>query len=128
MTIYLILTSGILGVLLGRFLFGRWFNHVSLYSGIWGSSLVLFECRLIDYYPLEPETWLIIAAGWISFVCGSLVVVLARWACGRPTGSAKRVPIQRTSEQGNRELGFLKKILWVTVILTLSAALHAWYL
>jgi oligosaccharide repeat unit polymerase len=78
MTIALILLAGILTVLLGRWMFGKWFNHVGLYGISWSFSLALFHVGLIHYYPLETETWMIIASGWIAFVIGSAVVVCAK--------------------------------------------------
>lgn len=82
MTITLVLLSGTLTVLLGRWLFGKWFNHVGLYGSIWSCTLVLFEADLVHFYPLVLETWLFIIAGWIGFVLGSASVVCARFALG----------------------------------------------
>lgn len=74
----LIVCLGFTGVITGRLLFNRWFNHLSLYSLIWGTGLALFELRLIDYYPLSSEVWMVIGYAWIAFVVGSATLVLAR--------------------------------------------------
>ena len=80
MIIALIILAGISTVLLGRWMFGRWFNHVGLYGAMWSFSLALFQVGLIYYYPLEMETWFIIITGWLAFVMGSGTVVCARFA------------------------------------------------
>ena len=55
MLIFFILLMSVSVIFLGRLMFGKWFDHVSLYTGIWGGALILFELRLINYYPLETR-------------------------------------------------------------------------
>ncbi len=124
---FLILISGIIFILLGRWIFGKWFNHVSLYAGIWSGSLALFELRLINYYPLESETWIIILTGWLAFLLGSVTVVIAKLALGKSDiNSLSQLAV--TTNLIEREQHLLEKILWVLNIITLFAALHSWYL
>ncbi len=78
---FLGITATVLAIA-GRRIFGSWFNHLSMYSVIWGGSLILFELRFIDYYRLEPETWIYIGLGWVSFTAGSLLLPAAGYAPG----------------------------------------------
>jgi oligosaccharide repeat unit polymerase len=81
-----ILILGLVGAVLawvGRLLYGTWFNHATHYSVIWGISLILFELRLIDYYRLEPETWIMIGSAWLAFISGSILLPLSGYSPGR---------------------------------------------
>jgi oligosaccharide repeat unit polymerase len=91
----LLASMGLVGVIGGRLLFGRWFNHLSLYSLIWGTGLALFELRLIDYTPLEAEVWMLIGYSWIAFAAGAVTLILARVAVGASLGThATALPAQ----------------------------------
>lgn len=118
---------GIVGVLIGRLVFGKWFNHVSLYAGIWSGTLALFELRLINYYPLELETWIVIVTGSLAFVCGALTVALARWATHKSDVISRDAPTMQGRVPFKREQVLLERVLWVLIIVTLLAALHSWY-
>jgi len=122
---FLILAGGASTVVIGRWMFGKWFNHVSLYGGIWSASLALFELKLINYYPLEPETWIVIIGAWLAFVFGSLMVVLARFALGSPLAA----PLTGLSmETTGLEQRSMRTILWVLNVVSLFAALQHWYI
>ena len=122
--ILLIIIFGLLTILIGRWVFAQWFNHVSLYSGAWSLSLFLFELRLINYYPLEIETWFIIFGGWVSFIIGAITVVVARKdlltinQCQNP--EVFLVPVEE-------EIKILKKILIILNIISLLVVLQHWY-
>ncbi|MEI7907074.1 MAG: hypothetical protein WCI84_06910 [Bacteroidota bacterium] len=78
MSILIILSAAMIGIAIGRMTFGKWFNHVSVYSATWCVTLSLYEMRFIQYYPIEARTWMIIATGWLSFLFGSVTVAFAR--------------------------------------------------
>jgi oligosaccharide repeat unit polymerase len=124
-TIFILLILGTLGVLIGRFAFGRWFNHVSLYTAIWGSMLGLFEIRLINYYPLQIETWIIIAVGWFAFMAGSLTVTVARRALGSAHEREDRLTNPLLAETNLRRV---KTILLSLNIVSFLAAAHSLYI
>lgn len=120
MTILAILTVGVLVVLLGRLIFGRWFNHVSLYAAIWSGTLCMFEIRLIKYYPLEAETWLLILSGGIAFLLGALTISILR----------NRTMVNMNPPSGSRpyfstiELQRLKIMIWALSAISLPIALY----
>ncbi len=118
--ILVLVVIGFCTVLLGRLQFGIWFNPVSAYSAIWTISLSLFEMKLIYFYPLAPETWAVIFAGWTSFILGCLAVTAARFAT-RPAYS----PVPQaagTVEFSPEEIVLLRRVLWVlnTVALVIA--------
>jgi len=106
---------GLTGACAGRFFFGRWFNHLTLYSMIWGTGLALFELRLMDYFPLPGEVWLIIAYSWIAFVVGSITLVLAKAAAG----SAEPLQAANDANYVFQE----QKILLISILVLSSVAM-----
>jgi len=122
MIIGLIATAGLLTALLGRWMFGSWLNHVVLYGLSWGASLALFHAGLIRYYPLESETWLIIAAGWLSFLFGSATIVAARY--GRAGG--RQSDQQDLLQVPGIEPRVFRALLWIiNGVLVIEAVRHA---
>jgi len=67
-------------IILGRIILGAWFNHISMYSGIWGFSLFLFCLSFIPYYPLESITWTFIIAAWAAFILGSITIIASKYS------------------------------------------------
>jgi len=118
LTIALLVLGGIVGIGLGRYFFGGWFNHLSLYSAIWSGSLALFEVRFVRYYSLAPETWLIIIASWLSFVIGSATYMVVRGQ-GIPQSG------DRTGKIGPSERAVYVTI-WILVGIALAVALQHW--
>ncbi len=116
----------VLFALLGRFAFGRWYNHVTLYVVIWGTALTLFVLRLIAYYPLEEQTWLVIFAGSSAFLVGSLTVWAYRLATGRPVGFIyRREEIERYASPELQKA--LVRTLWFINGVTFLTVMQHWY-
>jgi hypothetical protein len=106
----------------GRVLFGTWFNHASHYSLIWGVSLILFELRLIGYYRLEPETWIMIGSAWLAFSVGSFIVPLSGKSAGpRAEGAAE-------GRTGGRHIdpGDLRNAILILSAVALAAVIQHW--
>ena len=78
MALILISTISILGTLLGKFLFKKWINHLTLYSFIFGSSVFLYELKLLPYVNLIPFAWFIIIVSFLSFLLGTITIISAR--------------------------------------------------
>lgn len=109
----LLICLGIAGVIAGRLLFDRWFNHVSLYSFIWGTGLAFFEMRLIDYKSITAEVWMVIAYAWMAFVIGAATLRLAKTSVAVQTET-------RATVLPARNMALEHKLL-VSFILILSA-------
>lgn len=118
---------GFIGVVSGRLLFRHWFNHLTLYSAIWGTGLALFEWRLIDYTPLTFEVWLIILYAWLAFALGSALLMLAPAAADVPDNASRTGAFSSVRSS----LTALERRLFVVAILALStvallAVLYQW--
>ncbi len=126
MSNFIIFTLGFIFIIFGKLTFDKWFNHISLYAGIWSLSIFLFELRLINYYQIEVETWLIILYAGVTFIVGASTCSIME--CSTLVKSIKLVTGFKTSNLPLEELKFLKKVLWVLNVITLLAALHTWIL
>ncbi len=78
MSLLLIAVIIFLGILLGKFLFKNWFNHLTLYCVILGGSLFLFELKLLPYFDLIPYAWFVLISSFLSFLIGILTIISAR--------------------------------------------------
>ena len=102
---------GAIGVIAGRLLFNRWFNHLSLYSLVWGVGLAFFELQLLNYNPIIAEVWLLILYAWIAFAAGSAIPLLARAAVGASEAPAPSLLPAPSTQQEQRWLLFSIVIL-----------------
>ena len=78
MSLLLVSIISILGVILGKLIFEKWFNHLTLYCVIFGFTVFLYELKLLPYPEIIPLAWIIIAASFLSFLLGILTIVSAR--------------------------------------------------
>jgi oligosaccharide repeat unit polymerase len=68
----------LLSFLLGKYIFKKWFNHISLFAFIWSGMIILYELRLLPYKDLIVETWIFILATFISLILGTLTYISVR--------------------------------------------------
>ncbi|MDY0083440.1 MAG: hypothetical protein RBR74_09690, partial [Ignavibacteriaceae bacterium] len=78
MIIIISLFIAIASVFLGKYIFGRLFNHISLYVFAWLPIIVLFQLKLIRYQELSTEVWLLILFAYLSFLLGTLTIYAGR--------------------------------------------------
>ncbi len=78
MSLLLIAFISLMGILLGKLLFKRWVNHLSLYCVIMGGLIFLYELKLFKYPDIIPLAWFFIISSFISFLLGNLTVISAR--------------------------------------------------
>jgi oligosaccharide repeat unit polymerase len=78
MTFVLIILAVFISILLGRHLFRSLFNPITVYAVIWGTELFLYELKLIRYFDLSSQTWLIIGCAYACFLMGILLVFAGR--------------------------------------------------
>lgn len=98
--VLILLTTAAIAI--GRTMLGRWFNHLSIYSVIWGTALILVQTELIHYDRISELAWFEILAAWLCLYLGSATTLLLR-------GSAPQTP--ETLDQ--RWVLRLKTALWV---------------
>lgn len=117
----LLVIFGLAGVFTGRLLFGRWFNHLSLYSFIWGTGLALYEMRLIDYSLMTEEVWMVLGYAWLAFSIGAATLVFARIAIG-----VNDQPHQATTPSSNSERRAFTIALMLLSAIALISTLRRW--
>ncbi len=76
--IFIITIFTIVGIYFGRYLFGGFFNHITIYTVIWGGMLFFYHLGFIKYYPLSLETWTYIILAYISLILGTVTVLVGR--------------------------------------------------
>lgn len=116
----IILTFYVVCLYLGLIVYKRLFNHISIYATIWALILCMGEIRLINYYPLETETWIIILTAWVLFVLGSLTHFFARVYVGNDVVLHHNYSLSQTS------IIFLRKIIFFLSITALVSAIAQW--
>lgn len=78
MVFLVVILLGSTSFILGRYLLGKWLNHLSIYSIIWSGLIILYEIKLLPYVDIIPLTWLYILLTFISFLTGVLTITTAR--------------------------------------------------
>lgn len=78
MSLIVISVISFLGILLGKYLFKHWFNHLTLYCFIFGGSIFLYELKLLRYNDITLLTWFVVASSFLAFVMGILTIISAR--------------------------------------------------
>jgi oligosaccharide repeat unit polymerase len=101
MLIILLALFTLAAVLVGRTMLGRWFNHLTVYSMIWGSVLILVESHLIYYNSISGMAWFYILSAWLCLYLGSASVLLIR---------AKRPKLPATAYSGSSRP--LRNVIW----------------
>ncbi|MGE5412074.1 MAG: O-antigen polymerase, partial [Clostridiales bacterium] len=124
MSILIILTIAVLSVLIGRHIFGKWFNHITVYVFMWTAMLVLYELKLMRYLDIKPLAWWGIAGAYFSFFLGSILVHVARSAVGNRTHQIDhhKRDLQIFSDDGKT----INLIILVCSLIGLFAAIQHW--
>lgn len=123
MSILLVSTFGTLAILLGKFLFKKWFNHLSLYTLIWMVMIILYEMKLLPFLDLSVKTWLIVVGAFISFLLGILTIFSARSIFPRQEDSKNNYTRPALFLDGGKKIRFL---LLVFSVIGLYASLQHW--
>ena len=123
MSILITFFIGVFSIFFSKLLLRQWFNHLSIYTVIWMSMIILYELKLMAYFDLRVETWIIIIFAFVALWLGSLTVILARTTKNNESDEIsyfdyKSVPI--FADNGKT----LKKVI---IIFTLIGSLSAFY-
>jgi len=65
-------------IILSKYLFDKWFNHLSIYTIGWFFFLFLYELKLMRYIPLSSDAFLIFFITHIGVISGALTLITAR--------------------------------------------------
>lgn len=78
MSLLLVAAISIIGIVLGKLLFCKWINHLTLYCIIMGGLIFFYELKLLPYYDISPLAWFFIISSFLSFLLGILTIITAR--------------------------------------------------
>jgi len=62
MSLILIAFITFIGILLGKLLFKKWFNHLTLYCVIMGGLIFFYELKLLPYPDIIPLAWFMLVS------------------------------------------------------------------
>lgn len=110
-------------LLLGKTLFGKWFNHLSLYVGVWVPMILLYEMKLIRYNDLTPSTLVIIFLSYFCFLLGILTYVSAKEKVSVKENTVNINNIDWLLSNNGKNL---RLITWVTSMIALAAVIQNW--
>jgi oligosaccharide repeat unit polymerase len=122
MELLAVLTAGFIGVIFGRIILGRWYNHLTIYSLTLGASLTFYTFRFIEYYDISSEAWFYIVLGWIILYVGSLAVMFGWNAIYQQDNPAPHFCDSAT--QSASLLKFLSQVIIILSIISFIAILY----
>ena len=86
MVILIIILLLTLLLIMGKQIFGKWLNPLSIYILPWSMMLILYDLNFLRYYELTSMTWLVAGAALFSFICGILLIKILH----KPSDSVKQ--------------------------------------
>jgi oligosaccharide repeat unit polymerase len=70
--------AGVFSLTLGRLIFKSLYNPISIYYGIWSIEIFLYQWRLVAYYEISLNTWVVIIGAYFCFIAGIVTLYLCR--------------------------------------------------
>lgn len=124
MSILLILVISTLGIISGKIIFKKWFNHLTIYCIIMGGTVYLYELKLLPYPDLIPLAWLYIIITFISFLFGILTITSGRnvFQKDQPLSQSLLLDVPILKDGGKA----VKYSLFFLSVVTLLAAIQHW--
>lgn len=125
MSLLLIAAIAILGILSGKLIFKKWFNHLTLYSVIMGGLIFLYQLKLLPYVKIIPLAWFYIIGAFISFLFGILTITSARniFNDNKPEKTTKSVSSLAIFADDGKALKY--SIIFFSLV-GLFVAVHRW--
>lgn len=78
MSLLIITVISLLSIILGKIIFKKWFNHLTLYCIIMGGLIFFYELKLLPYIDITPLAWFYIISSFLSFSLGILTIIATR--------------------------------------------------
>lgn len=116
----------VLIALISKILFKKWFNHLTLYSLSWSLFIILYEIRLINYIPINFETWIVILITFFGFVSGAITVFSAKGTFEKFFKNFKNSEKFFLSDEKN--LLAIRNLIIICSLIGLASALQHWYI
>lgn len=110
----------------GKYLFKRSFNPITLYISSWAFIIYMYDLGFLGYIPISNFTWVVIFSAFFSFVAGTIVVYLGRSIFFDNNKTINEKPINSGLWKKETE-NKLKKIIISTAVIGLLVSLQHWY-
>lgn len=125
MSILLVIICSFAFIVISRLFFEYRFNHLAIYTFVWGGMIFLYELKFLKYTPLTDEAWFVIILTYLIFFIGAITPIFIR--------ESKKTT---DSESGkNNSLVFfvddgraLKTAIYILGSISLLSAFHNWYI
>lgn len=115
----IILLIAFFTIIIGKTIFKKWFNHITLYCITWGGMLSLYNLKLLSYLDIVPIAWFLIVVAFLTFLIGSI------------TPFAIKKPDQNLKDDFNILFfdngKYLRTALYVLGFISFFGALYNWY-
>jgi oligosaccharide repeat unit polymerase len=111
--------------MIGYYLFGKWFNPISLYCSVWYVNLGLFELKLMNYTPLTSFAWFVISVAYLSYLFGIFTYISASKIAPRNFNGISSKNYLSVFLNSNNEAA-VKWIIFITGAIGLFDSLWHW--
>ena len=78
MSILITIVSCAAIILLSKYLFSKWFNHLSIYFLSWSAMIILYEVKLIRYVDLSEKLFIVVSATSLFYLLGVLTYFVTK--------------------------------------------------
>lgn len=126
MSILLTFIIGILSILIGKYIFKRWFNHVTIYTASWGMYIILYELKLMRYIDLSSDFWFALVITFTGFISGVITFKVSKNNFEKESDDKKEYNFDQHVLFRN-DANLLKLLILVFSIIGLITALLHWY-
>lgn len=126
MSLLLVAIVSVLGIILSKWLFSKWFNHLALYCIIMGGLIFTYELKLLPYPNVIPLAWFMLISSFLAFLLGVVTVFTSRYLNQEKYSlEDKRSLVLNLFNDGGRAIKY--SILFFCFI-GLFVALHRWFI
>lgn len=127
MSVLLSLLIGTSAIVLGKYLFKKWFNHLFIYSASWMIFVSLYELRLIRYISINEETWVLVVSTFLFFCLGILTIFSARACFNRQSNRMPNLLKNPILEENDKIERAINLYLILFTVIGLIGAIQHWY-
>ncbi len=124
MSILIVLMISVFTIILSKWIFKKWFNHLLIYTLAWTVFLVLYELKFISYIQVSNEAFFIFFVTQIGVISGALTVYFARDIFLKNQIEINRVRVHSVLFEDDFKV--LKAIILITSIIGFYSAYQQW--
>lgn len=116
----------LIGIIIGKLLFKRLFNHITIYAIIWFGLIFFYELKLFAYYELSNETLTYIFIAYLSLILGTVLYFAAKNAFGDSLEISNGISSDSDKYLYINNYRNLKILILSTSLISLIGALLNW--